>query len=144
MTTYQRYTAAHTGTRFVITEIEPTNRDPKSWWMESPYALTYEAALTQAATQDQPVRVHHRDGITELLGDLFEPAAFEQAAYSGYVAYGLSMSDGYYAPISFDAWVHTFRSGPELTFNNCDPYVKASLATYQRHLAAQAAKSCAA
>lgn len=37
---------------------------------------------------------------------------FEHAAYRGYVAYGRSMTDGYYAPEDFSAWVKEFRSDP--------------------------------
>lgn len=38
--------------------------------------------------------------------------AFERTAYSGYINYGISMTDGYYAPEDFDAWVIGFRKAP--------------------------------
>lgn len=38
--------------------------------------------------------------------------AFERAAYSGHISYGISMTDGYYAPEDFDAWVIGFRKAP--------------------------------
>jgi hypothetical protein len=38
--------------------------------------------------------------------------AFERAAYQGYINYGLSMTDGYYVPQEFEAWVTGFRKDP--------------------------------
>ncbi|MCX4554160.1 hypothetical protein [Streptomyces sp. NBC_01500] len=38
--------------------------------------------------------------------------AFERDAYRGHISYGLSMTDGRYAPQDFDAWVIGFRKDP--------------------------------
>lgn len=38
--------------------------------------------------------------------------AFERASYKGHLAYSLSMTDGYFAPESFDDWVIGFRKDP--------------------------------
>ena len=37
---------------------------------------------------------------------------FEHRAYLGYISYGLSMTDGHYAPESLGAWVVGFRIDP--------------------------------
>jgi hypothetical protein len=37
---------------------------------------------------------------------------FEQEAYRGYVSHGLSMTDGHFAPVDFETWVHSFRKAP--------------------------------
>lgn len=37
---------------------------------------------------------------------------FEIQAHQGYISYGISMTDGHYAPEDFDAWVIGFRKDP--------------------------------
>lgn len=46
--------------------------------------------------------------------------AFEHAAHRGYIAHGLSMTNGHFAPEEFDAWVIGFRKAPisELYYGN--------------------------
>lgn len=72
-------------------------------------ATTRRAAWDRARSQHLPVHVTMLNGETTDLGNVFNPRNFEKAAYSGYVQYGLSMTDGHYAPESFDRWVINFR-----------------------------------
>lgn len=49
---------------------------------------------------------------------------FERAAYRGHISYSLSMTDGYYAPEPFSAWINGFRADPvgSLYFGNDSRY----------------------
>jgi len=95
---------------------------PINW---SPFDEGYNvvAIQYQAAIQPLPVVFLDEDGTRHEHGVQFSPAAFERAAYGGYVAYGISMTDGHYAPIDFEAWVKSFREFPEenLKFNDFYP-----------------------
>jgi hypothetical protein len=99
--------------------------------------VTDTAAWNMARSTALPLVVTMLDGRTANFGVVFEAKEFERAAYSGYVSYGLSMSDGYYAPITFDAWVKSFRQdqGREILRSNDTPqYVKDALPLYQASL----------
>lgn len=37
---------------------------------------------------------------------------FERIAYRGYISYGISMTDGHYAPECFENWLFGFRKDP--------------------------------
>lgn len=75
--------------------------------------MSKESAWQAARQQTLPVFFVGIDGNAKALGTVFHPAVFERRVYSGYVGYGLSMTDGYYAPIKFDAWVKSFRANPD-------------------------------
>lgn len=117
-----------------ITEVEPRNDHPMNWSGQ----YSREDAWTVAGIYGQPTVFVGRDGSTKDLGVVFSPAAFERAAYSGYTAYGRSMTDGYYAPIHFDAWVKSFRKHPEAELANQNDMSKAGKAALPTYLAALA------
>lgn len=109
-TTYRRFTADRRvigGEKtMVITEIEGTTRHPMNW---SDGSLSREGAWKRAQSQIHHTIVLTADGNQVDLGCVFVPEAFERAVYSGYISYGLSMTDGHYAPIDFESWVKFFR-----------------------------------
>lgn len=112
-TVYRRFTTkvvespdSPTGKLFLITEVESTTKHPLNW---IGVEVSAEGAHHQAKRQDNPVRVLHLSGRVQDLGIVFDPRDFEQAAHSDYVCYGISMTDGYYAPIKFEDWVKPFR-----------------------------------
>lgn len=118
---------------FVITEVEPRNDHPMNW-IGSGYT-SREGVWALAGARGLETIFISRDGNVQDLGVVFSPKAFEHAAYQGYVGYGQSMSDGYYAPIDFDAWVSSFRKSPEFGQNDVSETVKATLPTYIAALA---------
>lgn len=138
---------------FLITEVEPTTKHPMNW---IDGAATVEGAWERAQSQHLPVFVETLEGGMKELGAGFNPQAFERAVYSGYVGYGYSMTDGHYAPLDFEAWVHHFRKEvrgalarilgktgdaaalvrDDVFLHNDTPnYVRAALAEYTRRLA---------
>lgn len=107
---------------FRVTVVGRFDTQPSTW---SPYTEGYNLAAIryQAAIQPRPVVFLDENNNRHDHGVQFSPEAFERAAYGGYVAYGISMTDGHYAPIDFEAWVKSFREFPEenLRFNDFYP-----------------------
>lgn len=121
----------------VITEIEPKNSHPMNWSGMGEYSR--EAAWARAGARGLQTVFVDREGNRRELGMVFDPRAFERAAYQGYVGYGCSMTDGYYAPEKFESWVKSFRQRPEEHMNRENDVadeVKAALPLYQAMLAA--------
>jgi hypothetical protein len=116
-----------------ITEVEPKNSHPMNWAGMS--ETTREGAWDFARARGLRTVFVSRDGIAQELGQVFSPKTFERAAYWGYVGYGRSMTDGYYAPIDFDAWVTDFRRFPSFGQNDVAEAVKAALPKYFAALA---------
>lgn len=112
---------------FVITEIEPTTRHPLNWTDGS---KTREGAWESAQTQIHHALATTADGKETDLGYVFSPEVFERAVYGGYIGYGLSMTDGYYAPIDFEAWVRGFR---KTVFANAERLMAADYDLSQAH-----------
>lgn len=160
--TYGQYRAevSQDGTRFEITKVGTTTKAPINWTGLGG-ETTREGAWKRAQSQHRPVVFCDATAEADTndlmeLGVVFDPRAFEQAVYQGYVAYGHSMSDGYYAPIQFESWVKTFRSfvrrnttslkeaGPicdktiERAFHNNDApkHIRPALVIYAARLAA--------
>jgi hypothetical protein len=115
-----------------ITEIASRNDHPINWTGE----YTRENAWTVAGIYGLSTVFVGRDGSTKDLGVVFSPKAFERAAYGGYVSYGLSMTDGHYAPIDFDAWVKSFRKFPESHLASQNDMSKAAKAALLKYIAA--------
>jgi hypothetical protein len=135
--TYRSFTIEQDETSFVIREKEGLTTHPMNWLLRD--GTSREGAWIAAQSQAKPVTVILLDGSIKELGVVFNPVEFEKACYRGYVSYGHSMSDGYYAPIRFESWVNSFRRDPagELKWNNdTSDWVKAALPLY---LEAQAA-----
>lgn len=114
------YTAESRNTAFIITAIEvdgPVSSIGATYArdIDGRYVATYhrDGAWHLARQQSLPVRFVRAGEATRDLGVVFHPGLFEHRVYSGYVGYGLSMTDGYYAPISFEAWVTAFRANPD-------------------------------
>src|SRR6266403_4905446 len=101
---YRRFEIDDYANEFVITEIQPTTQHPINWCGPVGWETAWASATSQAV---QPIVVKLLDGTvnTHVALNEFNPIAFEHAASSGYVAYGHSMSDGYYAPIEFEQFV---------------------------------------
>jgi len=97
--------------QFSIREVEPSNlvsldhRDK---------TVSREGAWQAASIQLAPVVFFGLDGDVKHIGQTFNPERYEKAAYDGYVSAGFMMTDGYYAPVSFESWVATFRKCPNL------------------------------
>lgn len=122
------YTTTVEAGQFTITEVTG-QRDRCGL----PAGHSKELAWQQAQEQPLPVRVLHLDGTNQNLGNCWTPQAFERAIYGGYISYGLSMTDGHYAPEKFDAWVKTLRQFPEHVVkvdNDAPANVKAGLTRY--------------
>lgn len=144
---YGQYRAevSEDGTRFEITKVGTTTRHPMNWsgmGGETSRAGAWEAARSQHLPVVYCNATSSAD-TNELmeLGVVFDPETFERRVYDGYVGYGYSMSDGYYAPIQFESWVKSFRkSVQEDTFswdyNDTHRSVRPALALYRRLLAA--------
>lgn len=123
---YRRFTTSVDPKHFVITEREPTDRHPMNWGLEEGsdfygrilFPTSREGAWDRAREQELPVLVVLLSGEIKSLGVVFDCDVFERACYRGYVSYGYSMSDGYYAPIRFESWVQTFRADPEGTLRH--------------------------
>lgn len=106
--TFGQYTTDVVNGWFVITKVGETTKHPMNW---IDFKLTKRGAWNAARAQNLPIYiVDSLAGETKELGEVFDPRAFEQAAYVGYVGYGYSMSDGYYAPLKFESWVVHFRA----------------------------------
>lgn len=67
------------------------------------------SAWAHARSQHRPVFVETFEGGMQEFGVVFDIEKFEDAAYQGYVGYGLSMSDGIYYPIDRKTWIASFR-----------------------------------
>jgi hypothetical protein len=113
--TSRAFTVATVDGTFVITEVAPVEHSTMigAFSAKAPYGHhTRDAAWTAAKRQALPVVAVLADGSARDLGVVFDPDAFEQAAYQGYVSYGFSMTDGYYAPSTFDSFVYGLRRDP--------------------------------
>jgi len=133
---YRCFIVEETTDLVTITEVEPRNSHPMNW--SGSRETTREGAWAFAQARGKNTVFVGRDGSRKELGRVFDPRAFERAAYHGYVAYGHSMSDGYYAPIDFEAWVESLRKFPEHELNHQNDVpesVKAALPLYQQALA---------
>ncbi|MER6509647.1 hypothetical protein ABT158_22690 [Nonomuraea sp. NPDC001636] len=128
MSTIVRTIAAGAG-QFVIEEIRTDPRGAHLYYTEA-------AALDLAAAQHRPVTLIRLDGTHERLAITFDPDAFERHAYRGHIAYGLSMTDGHYAPEPFERWVTTFRRHPNWRGIDAPWPIVDALDTYKTHLAA--------
>jgi hypothetical protein len=100
------------GSRYEITKVGYTAKHPINW---IDGLKDRASAWAWARCQDLPVVYCDATDLADTnaimeLGVVFDPQEFEKVAYSGYVGYGFSMSDGYYAPIQFESWVKSFRS----------------------------------
>ncbi len=153
LTQYRRFEVTTGPDALLITEIEPTTRHPMNWIDGS---ATVEGAWERARSQHLPIFVETLEGGMAELGTGFDPQAFERAVYSGYVGYGYSMTDGYYSPLDFEAWVYHFRQAVRgalarilgkagdtaalvrddvFLHNDTSNYVKVALAEYTKRLA---------
>jgi len=120
-----------------ITEVAPKNSHWMNWMGFG--EMSREGAWAFAGARGKKVVFISREGERKELGAHFDPRAFEKAAYHGYVGYGHSMSDGYYAPEKFDSWVKAFRKNPAEHMNNQNDVaeeVKAALPLYLEALKA--------
>lgn len=130
-----RFIYTSTDAAFVISEM------PANAW-----ATTREAVWELARSQDKPVIVKLLDGRNLKLGVRFNPRSFERTLYAGYVGYGVSTSDGYYAPIDEKTWVALLRreaqQGNVFTDGNDAPrWVLASAQSYLSAVQALAASN---
>lgn len=132
--TFDAYADTENGV-FTITEKGTRTDHPMNWLCGS--GTTDRDAWAMARSGALPVVITMLDGTVKNVGVVFDAATFERAAYDGYVSYGYSMTDGYYAPIKFDAWVKDFRRGlgrEILSQNDSPKYVKDALPLYQASL----------
>lgn len=93
---------------------------------------------TVAAPAPAPASSKYPAWFTTLLdeGRVMDRAEFEREAYKGYIAYGLSMTDGHFAPEPLAAWVEIFRVDPvNSTYRQND--ARHDLAPYLRSYVAQ-------
>lgn len=120
----RNFTAQVVGTEFVITEVAPKTD------VLTP-GITRELAWQQARTQANPVVFVALDGTRRELGVAFDTAKWEQAMYQGHIRYELSMTDGYYAPESFETWIAEFRKFPRTSYNDALP---ATIAAFPKYL----------
>lgn len=121
-----------------ITEVEPKNSHPMNWMVIG--EMSREGAWAYAGARGKQVVFVSREGERKELGQHFSPKDFERAAYSGYVGYGQSMTDGFYAPEKFESWVKSFRKHPADHLNSQNDVsedVKAALPLYLEALAAK-------
>lgn len=124
---YRRFIAGVQDGEFIIAEQSPTKAHPINWMGAE---VTRENAWDAAQAQGCPVVFVDRSGNRMNLGDCWSRNAFEFAMYCGYVSYGRSMADGYYAPLSFENWVKAFRKAPHADENDAPQEVKNSLPRY--------------
>lgn len=134
-------TTEHSSPVFVIKERE---QEFKLGGETAGYSASKKIVAWNAArSQHLPVRVEKLNGETTELGNVFDPREFERAAYRGYVAYGLSMTDGHYAPHTFEQWVIHFRksvladdasNATVWAENDAPAYVKNALMLYATQL----------
>ena len=111
MNTYAAYRVTVTNTEFQVKVTGRHTSHPMNWSVFTE-GHSLEGVKQQAATQVLPVVFIEQDGTRHEHGVQFSSEAFERAMYRGYVAYGRSMTDGYYAPMDFETWVKIFRSDP--------------------------------
>lgn len=157
---YRQFHVITSAAQFIIRESGETTRHPINWTGEVTREGAWAAATSQAVLEiavlatGQPTK-------TYAASEVFNPVNFEDAAYSGYVGYGLSMTDGHYAPIGREIWIRAFRKevlaaadqiltdaahGVELAVskvwysNDASRAVKSSLAVYAARLVAATAK----
>lgn len=115
---------------------EPTKT--KSGWT----AVSKRDAWQRARSQAAPVEIVPLVGLKKQITSAFDGPTFERAAYSGYVQYGLSMTDGHYAPMKFDQWVIHFRktvlnsafAASVWAENDAPDYVRGALTVYRAEL----------
>lgn len=118
---YTAYQVTITDSEFQVKVAGRHTSHPMNWMSLDGYSI--DRVKQAAAIQLLPVVFIDEDGTRHEHGVQFSAEAFERAAYRGYVSYGISMTDGYYAPISFDVWVKNFRKYPvEEIRNNNDFY----------------------
>lgn len=91
---------------------------------------TRELAWQRARSQANPVVFIDLEGNERELGDAFDVAAWERAMYGGHISYQTSMTDGYYAPESFDRWVQFFRQAPSARYNDATAETVAAMDRY--------------
>lgn len=144
-TTYGQYRTevSEDGTRFEITRVGTTTKHPMNW---IDGCSSREGAWASARSQHRPVVYCDATATADThkvmeLGVVFDPQTFETRVYDGYVGYGYSMSDGYYAPIQFESWVKSFRESVRKdTFswdgNDTHRSVRPALALYRELLTA--------
>jgi hypothetical protein len=133
---YRCFQARELDGQVVITEQEPKNLHPMNW--AGMGLNSREGAWAFARARGMETVFVGRDGARKNLGKVFDPRAFERAAYQGYVSHGLGMTDGYYAPLKFEQWVALFRRHPAEVIaheNDVAESVKAALPLYQEALA---------
>lgn len=106
--------------KFIISE------DAVKTWTSVDRQTAWNAARAQA----NPVLFIDQEGNERDLGVVFDAAAWEQAMYNGYVLYGMTMTDGHYAPADFEYWVALFRKSPRIDYNDAAPEVKDALPRY--------------
>jgi hypothetical protein len=141
---YRRFEINDYSNEFKITEIAPTSQHPMNWSGPVQRETAWAAATSQAV---QPIVIKLLDGTVQehVALNVFDLAAFEEAAYRGYVAYGYSMSDGGYYPIEREQWIkelrdETMRLGTAFDnliehHNDCRLSVKNSFGEYAFRLA---------
>jgi hypothetical protein len=135
---YRCFKVVETPSQIIITEVEPKNSHWMNWMGFG--EMSREGAWAFAGARGKQVLFVGRMNDRRDLGRVFNPAAFERAAYQGYTSYGYSMSDGYYAPEKFESWVIGFRKDPAghlANQNDAAESVKAALPLYQQALAAR-------
>lgn len=134
-TVYRTFTTQVENGVFVITQTGVRTDRPTTWLCTDGKSDT--GAWLAARACGLPVVVTLLDGTVKHFYGVFSAAQFEMAAYTGYVGYELSMTDGYYAPLAFESWVKSFRrdQGRQILRNNDNPqYVKDALPLYQASL----------
>jgi hypothetical protein len=116
VTRYAQYRAevSADGRRFEITKVGYTTSHPMNW-----SAIGGETSREGAweAARQQHLPVVYCDATSGAdtnqlmeLGEVFDPQAFERAAYSGDCSYAYSMTDYGFHPIAFETWVKGFRA----------------------------------
>lgn len=134
-TQHRAFNVTETAEAITITEVEPKTSAPINW--TSYRDMNRKSAWNYAQARGKRVTFVGRDGKSQELGTVFSPKAFEQAAYTGYVSYGCSMTDGHYSPLAFEAWVKLLRQHPVEVMsqdNDAAESVKAALPLYMEAL----------
>lgn len=119
---------------FWIIEVEHARKDPtatESGYTAEDASVVWRRARTQAAS----IMFKDTKNNVREIGVAFDPSKFERAVYSGYVSYGISMTDGVYVPIKFEQWIKSFRKdvlNGKISWdgNDAPNYVKDSLLAY--------------
>ena len=137
------YTAEARNIAFFITEVEvegPVSSIGATYVRDGDttnVVYNRDAAWQLARQQSLPVRFVRYGEATREFGVVFHPGLFEHRVYSGYIAYGCSMTDGYYAPVGFESWVLRFRANPDgwQVGGNDSQHTPADMAMYKKALA---------